>query len=50
MNEELTPQYSDIIFYSSPEEDIHVEVLFNDETFWISQKEWLNYSVLKCIL
>lgn len=38
MTEELTPQYSDIIFYSSPEGDIHVEVLFNDETFWLSQK------------
>lgn len=37
MNEELTPQYSDIIFYSSPEGDIRVEV-FNDETFWLSQK------------
>ena len=38
MAEELTPQYSDIIFYSSQEGDIHVEVLFNNETFWLSQK------------
>lgn len=38
MNGELTPQYSDIIFYSSPEGNIHVEVIFNDETFWLSQK------------
>lgn len=38
MNEEITPQYSDIIFYSSPEGNIHVEVVFSDETFWLSQK------------
>jgi hypothetical protein len=38
MNEEITPQYSDIIFYSSPEGNIHVEVIFSDETFWLSQK------------
>jgi len=38
MNEELIPQSSDIIFYSTPDGDIHLEVLFNDETFWLSQK------------
>ena len=38
MNEELIPQSSDIIFYSTPAGDIHLEVLFNDETFWLSQK------------
>ena len=38
MSEELTPQYSDIIFYSSPEGNIYVEVIFNNETFWLSQK------------
>ena len=38
MNEEITPQYSDIIFYSSPEGNIHVEIVFSDETFWLSQK------------
>ncbi len=38
MSNELTPQYSDIIFYTSPEGNIQVEVLFNDETFWLSQK------------
>lgn len=31
-------QFSDIIFYSSPEGDVKVEVIFNDETFWLNQK------------
>ncbi|MBC8054684.1 MAG: virulence RhuM family protein [Sphingobacteriaceae bacterium] len=38
MDNDLTPQYSDIIFYSSPEGDVKVEVIFNDETFWLTQK------------
>jgi hypothetical protein len=31
-------ELSDIIFYSSPEGDVKIEVIFNDETFWLSQK------------
>jgi hypothetical protein len=38
MDNDFTPQYSDIIFYSSPEGGIKVEVIFNDETFWLTQK------------
>ncbi|HEX9861036.1 MAG TPA: cell filamentation protein Fic, partial [Nitrospirota bacterium] len=38
MGDELTPQFSDIIFYATPEGNIHVEVFFGDETFWLSQK------------
>lgn len=38
MDNDLNPQYSDIIFYSSPDGDVKVEVIFNDETFWLSQK------------
>ena len=38
MGDELTPQFSDIIFYTAPEGNIHVEVFFGDETFWLSQK------------
>lgn len=38
MNEELMPQQNEIIFYSSPEGNIRVEVIFNDETFWLTQK------------
>jgi len=39
MSEELMPQSNDIIFYSSPDGDIKVEVFFQDETFWLSQKK-----------
>lgn len=38
MYNDFAPQYSDIIFYSSPEGDIKVEVHYNDETFWLTQK------------
>src|SRR3972149_4737597 len=38
MSEQMNPQFSDIIFYSSPEGDIHVEVFYGDETFWLSQR------------
>jgi hypothetical protein len=31
-------QQADIIFYSSPAGHIKVEVIFNDETFWLNQK------------
>ncbi|WAC15362.1 virulence RhuM family protein [Dyadobacter pollutisoli] len=31
-------QQTDIIFYSSPAGNIKVEVIFNDETFWLNQK------------
>jgi hypothetical protein len=29
---------SDIVFYSSPEGNVHVEVVFQDEDFFLSQK------------
>ena len=38
MNNDLTPQSNDIIFYSSPSGDVRVEVFFKDETFWLNQK------------
>ena len=38
MDNSQQPQFSDIIFYRSPEGDVKVEVIFNDETFWLSQK------------
>lgn len=38
MENELQPQYSDIIFYTSPEGNVSIEVIFNDETFWLNQK------------
>jgi hypothetical protein len=39
MTEENKPPISDIILYSSPEGHVHVEVLFGEETFWLSQKQ-----------
>ena len=42
MSEELNPQYSDIIFYSSPEGNIRVEVIFKDETFWLTVNKMAN--------
>jgi len=38
MTNELEPKYSDIIFYTSPEGNVNIEVIFNDETFWLNQK------------
>ncbi|MHA4806506.1 virulence RhuM family protein [Flavitalea flava] len=29
---------SNIIFYNSPKGNIHIEVIYNEETFWLSQK------------
>lgn len=31
-------QASDIIFYNTPAGDVKIEVIFNDETFWLTQK------------
>jgi hypothetical protein len=31
-------QPSDIIFYNTPAGDVKIEVIFNDETFWLTQK------------
>lgn len=33
------PQQSDIIFYNTPAGDVKIEVIFNDETFWLTQKK-----------
>jgi len=38
MTNDLEPKYSDIIFYTSPEGNVSIEVIFNDETFWLTQK------------
>jgi len=39
MAEDNIPQNNEIIFYATPEGDIKIEVFFNDETFWLSQKK-----------
>ncbi len=38
MEEKNNPQQSDIIFYNTPIGDVKIEVVFNDETFWLTQK------------
>lgn len=38
MENGLQAKSSDIIIYSTPEGDVRVEVIYNDETFWLSQK------------
>jgi hypothetical protein len=35
---ENIPGQNDIIFYNTPTGDVKVEVIFNDETFWLTQK------------
>ena len=32
------PQQNDIIFYSTPKGNVKIEVIFNNETFWLTQK------------
>ncbi|MBI4289100.1 MAG: virulence RhuM family protein [Chloroflexi bacterium] len=38
MSNELIPQGSDLILYSTPDGRVRVEVVFQDESFWLSQK------------
>jgi len=30
---------NEIILYTSPKGDVKIEVIFNDETFWLTQKK-----------
>ncbi len=39
MSKDLTPQENEIIFYTTPDGAVHVEVFFQNETFWLSQKK-----------
>ena len=39
MENGLQAKSSDIIIYSTPEGDVRVEVIYSDETFWLSQKQ-----------
>ncbi|HET8963582.1 MAG TPA: virulence RhuM family protein [Chitinophagales bacterium] len=38
-NNDNTPQENDIIFYTTPDGAVHIEVFFENETFWLSQKK-----------
>ncbi len=39
MSKELSSLSNDIIFYSTPNGDVKVEVFFQEETFWLNQKK-----------
>jgi hypothetical protein len=39
MSKELIPQESEAIFYTTPDGAVHIEVFFQNETFWLSQKK-----------
>lgn len=39
MSKELSPKEGDIIFYTTPDGAVHIEVFFQNETFWLSQKK-----------
>ena len=38
MDKELTPQFNDILFYTTPNGQVSIEVFYQSETFWLSQK------------
>src|SRR4030067_323659 len=39
MSKELTQKEGEIIFYTTPDGAVHIEVFFQDESFWLSQKK-----------
>ena len=39
MSNELIPQENEIILYTTPNGAVHIEVFFQGETFWLSQKK-----------
>ncbi|MGI8581340.1 MAG: virulence RhuM family protein [Chitinophagaceae bacterium] len=39
MSNDLTPQENDIIFYTTPDGQVNIEVFFLGETFWLNQKK-----------
>jgi len=38
MGDELVPQESEVLVYTTPTGAVRVEVVFKDETFWLSQR------------
>ncbi len=38
MPQNITPQESDFLFYTAPDGEVRIEVLFHDETVWLTQK------------
>jgi hypothetical protein len=39
MANELNPQQNEVIFYTTPDGAVHIEVFFQNESFWLSQKK-----------
>jgi hypothetical protein len=39
MANELNPQQNEVIFYTTPDGAVHIEVFFQTESFWLSQKK-----------
>ena len=39
MKQEHSPEQNEIIFYSTPDGMVRIEVFFQSETFWLSQKK-----------
>ena len=39
MSNDLTPKEGGIIFYTTPDGTVHIEVFFQNETFCLSQKK-----------
>lgn len=39
MSRDLSPQQNEIIFYTTPDGAVHIEVFFQQESFWLSQKK-----------
>lgn len=39
MNNELMSQENEILFYTTPDGAVHIEVFFQYENFWLSQKK-----------
>lgn len=37
--ENVPPNFNDIIFYSSPNGNVKIDVVYNEETFWLTQKK-----------
>lgn len=40
---ENAPQFNDILLYSAPTGDIKIEVIFEGETFWLSQRKMAEF-------
>jgi hypothetical protein len=40
--DEQAPLHHEIILYATPDGSVRVEVLFESESFWLTQKRWRN--------